>query len=205
MTPPATTLAAWAAAAIAAFVLLGRIVASHAPSPPDVFMTYVLGGRFSALAWALTNLGYTIPLVCVSALAVAVAVGAHQRLAPLLVVVALQPIAQGAVWSVKDLFQRARPTHWFMRQEPGFSYPSGHATTAIVFYGGLFLLARASTLPREARIGVQTLLGLTVLGIPLSRIALGAHFLTDVLGGMIFGVAWLCAAAAVAVRLRGTI
>jgi undecaprenyl-diphosphatase len=43
------------------------------------------------------------------------------------------------------------------------------------------------------RIGSEALLAFCVIGIPWSRVALGAHYVTDVAGGLLYGVAWLFA------------
>jgi membrane-associated phospholipid phosphatase len=74
----------------------------------------------------------------------------------------------------------------------GKSFPSGHTQAAIVGYGILVLIF----LPIVARRWRPVLLAvatLMVLLIGFSRIALGVHYLSDVIGGIIIGSAWLLA------------
>jgi undecaprenyl-diphosphatase len=100
------------------------------------------------------------------------------------------------------LFARPRPLHWLVHHESGFSYPSGHAVTAVVFYGGLAALVASSSLPA----GIRRIVALALIGwgvgIAWSRVALGAHNASDVLGGLLFGVTWFCLVRAIE-RARG--
>lgn len=92
--------------------------------------------------------------------------------------------------SLKALFHRARPLHdhGFII-EPGWSFPSGHAFGAVVFYGMLaYVLLRLSPRYHRAIIGAAILL-IGVVGI--SRILLQVHYLSDVLAGYAAGAAWL--------------
>lgn len=73
---------------------------------------------------------------------------------------------------------------------PGNSFPSGHALGSIVSYGAL-LLVFLPALPRRARRPVTALVALVVLAIGFSRIALGVHYVSDVVGGWLLGIAWL--------------
>jgi undecaprenyl-diphosphatase len=76
-------------------------------------------------------------------------------------------------------------------EETNFSFPSGHSTTAMVLFGMIsYFLIRNST-SRRQRI-LFLLLGLTIiLLVGFSRIYLGVHFLSDVLGGYLLGATWL--------------
>jgi membrane-associated phospholipid phosphatase len=82
------------------------------------------------------------------------------------------------------------------------AFPSAHVTYATVIYGALTLLLVASS----SRHGWRTLILATAMFIVtlvgLSRMCLGAHWLTDVLGGMILGVAWLWCLVAVPRAIR---
>lgn len=106
-------------------------------------------------------------------------------------------IGGGAVdTAVKVLVSRDRPE----LEHPiatafGQSFPSGHAFTATAMYGAL-LLTFIPALPKRYRrwaIGAYVAL---VMAIAFSRLALGVHFLSDVLGGISLGAAWLIASTA---------
>lgn len=92
--------------------------------------------------------------------------------------------------ALKTLFHRVRPLHdnGFII-EPGWSFPSGHAFGAVVFYGMLaYVLLRLSLRHHRAIIAAAMLL-IGVIGI--SRILLQVHYFSDVLAGYTAGAAWL--------------
>lgn len=77
-----------------------------------------------------------------------------------------------------------------------YSFPSGHATMNAVVYGWLaFLLCRDAQ--GRMRTAVALVSGTLVMLIALSRLYLGAHWLSDVVGGLAFGMAWVAALAIV--------
>jgi membrane-associated phospholipid phosphatase len=80
------------------------------------------------------------------------------------------------------------------------AYPSGHSTQAIVSWGMLAVVALAGR-SRRARIFGLTAAAVVVLLVGASRVYLGVHWLTDVLGGYALGGAWL--ALILALYLRG--
>jgi membrane-associated phospholipid phosphatase len=108
-----------------------------------------------------------------------------------------QILSQTIVELVKARFARARPDYWLVGLEAGHSYPSGHATTAVVFFIGWALVATSSTLPLVEKVPLTVVLAIWAFGVSWSRLALGAHYLSDVAGGTIFGVGWLSALAAI--------
>ena len=95
--------------------------------------------------------------------------------------------------AVKAMVHRQRPVvpQPFVH-EPGASFPSGHAQAAVVGYGVLLLvfLPALKGLWRRVAIGVVVVM---VLGIGFSRVALAAHYVSDVLAGYVLGAAWLAA------------
>jgi len=137
-----------------------------------------------------------MPLVAVSAVIAAIVFASHERVLPAMTVFGVQVLSQTGNEVCKRLFVRKRPERRIGREEPGFSYPSGHATTATVFYGSWLLFVLLSDLPAYAKLLLAALLLFWIAGIDWSRLALGAHYPTDVAGGTLFGLAWMCACAA---------
>jgi undecaprenyl-diphosphatase len=70
----------------------------------------------------------------------------------------------------------------------GKSFPSGHAMTSLITYGALLLIFLPVLRRKGLAIGATVVL---VLAIGFSRLALGVHFISDVLGGWALGAAWL--------------
>jgi membrane-associated phospholipid phosphatase len=94
--------------------------------------------------------------------------------------------------AMKHTFARARP-HF---EQPiitlsTYSFPSGHTVAATLLYGVLacYLVRHARSWP--ARAGIVLLACALVLLVAGSRLYLGAHYLSDVLAGMLEGCAWL--------------
>jgi membrane-associated phospholipid phosphatase len=75
---------------------------------------------------------------------------------------------------------------------PGASFPSGHAQAAVTGYAVLLLVFMPVLTPRWRRVAV-VVAAFMVLAIGFSRVALAAHFLSDVVAGFILGAAWTAA------------
>lgn len=90
---------------------------------------------------------------------------------------------------IKELVRRARPVTQFVVTHGlhDFSFPSGHTTGSTAVYGTVFYLI-SRRLKGTARIMVILFGSLLIFFIGISRIFLGAHYPTDVLGGWIIGV-----------------
>lgn len=98
--------------------------------------------------------------------------------------------------AVKTAVNRIRPVLTDpVAREPGLSFPSGHAQAAIVGYAVL-LLVFLPVLHGAWRRAAVILSAVMVLAIGFSRIALGVHYLSDVVGGFVLGAAWVAAMAA---------
>lgn len=93
---------------------------------------------------------------------------------------------------IKVALHRPRPVEHLYTGWSAFSFPSGHSTVNMVLYGFLaFLIARA--LRPTLRLPVAFAAATMAFLIAFSRLYLGAHWLSDVVGGMAFGMTWLAA------------
>jgi membrane-associated phospholipid phosphatase len=99
---------------------------------------------------------------------------------------------------LKNVFGRTRPDYWIVHHETTKSYPSGHAMFAIVVYGLWSYYVATGPLPRGPRITLSVCTALWGCGIIWSRLALGAHFVTDLIGGVLLGITMLAIATAIA-------
>ncbi len=176
---------------LAAFVVLGLLVA-HPPVSKIDAETIVLRGQATPLAVLFTASGRTLPLIALSVIAAIIFWSIKANVLIPIAILSSQTVSQAFIEGLKHLFHRTRPDQWLVQHEIGYSYPSGHAATAIVFYGAWFLVLWQSPLPKGLKITLLIFLALWGLGVSWSRIALGAHYFTDVLGGTLFGAAWLC-------------
>jgi membrane-associated phospholipid phosphatase len=101
---------------------------------------------------------------------------------------------------MKVLLERPRPALPWATVLPDYSFPSGHTMNTLVFYGALALIAWSIA---GRRVGLLAIVAaaLVTFGVGVSRIYLGYHYLTDVVGGVLAGIAWLLVAGA-ALRAR---
>jgi undecaprenyl-diphosphatase len=129
-----------------------------------------------------------------SLMGIALAVWFWRRHARYWLIVLLIAAPGGVVLNgvMKHIFQRARP-HFDdpLLSLDTYSFPSGHTASATVFYGVLacYLIRRLHTWPARSAVAVAACAA--VLLVALSRMYLGAHYLSDVLAAMAEGAAWL--------------
>jgi len=103
---------------------------------------------------------------------------------------------------LKTLFARPRPVFADpVVVESYYSFPSGHSMMSLIAYGMLAYLIGLYIKNHYARIFVVFIAALAIVLIGISRMVLGAHYLSDVVGGFIAGGVWLATCIA-AVELR---
>jgi len=90
---------------------------------------------------------------------------------------------------LKPLIGRVRPVGINLVNESSLSFPSGHSLTAMAFYGYIIYLIYKSNLVYKKLYII--LLGILILLIGISRVYLGVHYATDVLGGFTFSLFYL--------------
>lgn len=104
--------------------------------------------------------------------------------------------------SLKETFKRVRPADPLMDPLRNFSYPSGHASSGIIFYGLVAFLVWQSNLGKPAKYILSVLLIAFALLIGFSRIYLGMHYASDVVAGFCVGFAWLVICLWIAARIN---
>lgn len=92
---------------------------------------------------------------------------------------------------LKEIINRERPTLAHLVTVKTLSYPSGHAMTAMAFYGFLIYLITTFKIRIFYKIGLILVLVILILSIGISRIYLGVHFPSDIAGGFIAGFIWV--------------
>jgi membrane-associated phospholipid phosphatase len=93
--------------------------------------------------------------------------------------------------TLKNYFERIRPEAYFLVEQGGFSFPSGHAMIAMSFYGmATYLLVRNKKWDiKKISLWILTIVFIGLMG--FSRIYLGVHWPTDVIAGFGGGFIWL--------------
>lgn len=179
--------------AIAGFVLFVTISYFVITQDTLVFDTvireYIYGLRSEGLTFFFTMVTYlgnwnTLTLICCLFLLVP-----SVRMSfgiPLSAAAILASLIQKAL---KVSFHRARPDLTLhLINQGGYSFPSGHSFSVLIFYGMIIFLCRQNIKDRKAVNLITFLLSCLIILIGFSRIYLGVHYPTDVLGGWSLGL-----------------
>jgi undecaprenyl-diphosphatase len=95
---------------------------------------------------------------------------------------------------LKDIFQRARPDFHRLIEIGGYSFPSGHAMSALAVYGALAFLLWRHTSTRFGRVLLILFSAMMIFMIGISRVYLGVHYPSDIIGGYFASGFWLAVA-----------
>jgi membrane-associated phospholipid phosphatase len=168
----------------------------HTPDPGWLmFAETQWVNHLTTLAWIVTWFGFfqvLLPIAIVLAI-VAVAVPSWRERIVFAILSLLIAWRGTDMW--QHYFARPRRPDWVIKHELSFSYPSSHTTIAVAFYVVLAIFVARSALPGRA--WLSPLLVVLALAIMWSRLALGAHYLTDIAGGILWGCTIVAILAAV--------
>lgn len=117
--------------------------------------------------------------------------------------VLLNPLGSGALNKIlKYIFQRQRPDLEHLAEVTGYSFPSGHSMVSFSFYGFMAYIIFLNIEKPRLRYPIMAIFILLAFCIGISRIYLGVHYASDVIGGFIGGGVWIvtCVVAHQAVR-----
>ena len=93
--------------------------------------------------------------------------------------------------TLKQMINRARPDGEYLVTVKTLSYPSGHAMISMVFYGLLIYLISHFPIKRIWKFVFIFLSILLIVSIGISRVYLGVHYPSDIVGGYIAGFIWV--------------
>ncbi len=134
-----------------------------------------------------TNLASTIFLIVMCSLLVIFL--KDKKLA--LIYASLMIIDAGIVFVIKHIFKRDRPNKRRLVKEKGYSFPSGHTVSSCAFYGFLIFLINISGMNIIFKLLMDLVIILLIILIGYSRIFLGVHYFSDVVGGLLIGSSYV--------------
>jgi undecaprenyl-diphosphatase len=183
---------------VLAGLALGAVASGPSIVPGDLAVALAVQSPASAaldsLAVVVSRLGDTYPtMVLLSALLVILLAlhGRHDLAMWIGLVLALRAIGPG----LKRVIDSPRPTAdaiAVLHESSGLGYPSGHALGAALFYGAVIVIAprvlHHRVLVRTVQLGAVVMIVTTAL----ARVRLGVHWPSDVVGGVVFGIGFIC-------------
>ena len=199
--------AAFALAGTWGFAMLAGHVASGGTQAFDDAVLQWLGARraptLDAVMLEITSLGTTsVVTMVVGVAALFLWLNKHKHSAILLLVATFGGILLNNL--LKAGFGRQRPNiiPW-ATTATFYSFPSGHAMSATIVYSTVAYLAGRLQRTHAARLAITCVAALVVSVICLSRLYLGVHYPSDVIAGVIIGLAWagFCMATLEAIQL----
>ena len=149
--------------------------------------TFLISDFATPIAKFITNLGGAIFLIGLTALLIILI---KNKKIGLSILVNLA-IVTGLNQLLKRILQRPRPTEFRIVEETGYSFPSGHSMVSMAFYGYLIYLIYKYVENKYIKWSLICLLSCLVILIGTSRIYLGVHYTSDVLGGFLISISYL--------------
>ena len=149
--------------------------------------TFLISDFVTPIAKFITNFGGAIFLIGLTVLLITLIKNKKIGLS----IFANLVIITGLNQLLKRILQRPRPTEFRIVEETGYSFPSGHSMVSMAFYGYLIYLIYKYVKNKYIKWSLIVLLSCLIVGIGTSRIYLGVHYTSDVLGGFLISVSYL--------------
>ena len=149
--------------------------------------TFLISDFATPIAKFITNFGGAIFLIILTILLLVVLKNKKVGLSICINLVVVTILNQ----LLKRLLQRPRPTEFRIIEETGYSFPSGHSMVSMAFYGYLIYLIYRFVKDKYLKWISIVLLSLLICLIGISRIYLGVHYTSDVLGGFLISISYL--------------
>ena len=152
-----------------------------------IICAFLISDFATPIAKFITNFGGAIFIILLTVILIAVIKNKKiglSILANLAIITILNQL-------LKRILQRPRPTEYRIIEESGYSFPSGHSMISMAFYGYLIYLIYKYVENKNVKWILISLLSVLICLIGISRIYLGVHYTSDVLGGFLISISYL--------------
>ena len=149
--------------------------------------TYLISDIMTPIAKFITNFGGTIWLILMSI--VLLIVIKNKKIAGC--IFCNLPISALINFIIKQILQRPRPNEFRIIEEKGFSFPSGHSMVSMAVYGFFIYLIFKFVRNKVLKTIYICFFGILIFSIGISRIYLGVHYTSDVIGGYLIAISYL--------------
>lgn len=176
---------------ITLFIILSIAVLTGISNPIDEgvqsFIINIRNNKLTRVFTIFTNMGGEYALLAISALLILIKTN---KKGSLLIAINLT-MAFLTSQIFKFIFRRDRPAEIFLVKAIGYSYPSGHMFVSSAFYFYILYLINKKISNKIIKCILFIMTTLLILLIGFSRIYLGVHYTTDIIGGLLMAMAYL--------------
>lgn len=152
-----------------------------------IISTFLISDFATPIAKFITNFGGAIFIILLTVILIAVIKNKKIGLSILTNLAIITILNQ----LLKRILQRPRPTEYRIIEESGYSFPSGHSMISMAFYGYLIYLIYRYVENKSVKWTLISLISVLICLIGISRIYLGVHYTSDVLGGFLISISYL--------------
>lgn len=152
-----------------------------------IISTFLISDFATPISKFITNFGGAIFIILLTVILIAVIKNKKIGLSILTNLAIITILNQ----LLKRILQRPRPTEYRIIEESGYSFPSGHSMISMAFYGYLIYLIYKYVENKNVKWILISLLSVLICLIGISRIYLGVHYTSDVLGGFLISISYL--------------
>ena len=169
------------------FIMLARVAYNQEIMHSDILNTNFISDNNTKIALFITNFGSATILILIS---VVLLLAIKDKKIGLLIYLNLA-IEASLNALLKNIIQRPRPEEINLINETGYSFPSGHSMASMTFYGFLIYLICKYVKNKKIKWTLIVLLSILIVSIGLSRIYLGVHYTSDVIGAFLISISYL--------------
>lgn len=152
-----------------------------------IVSTILISDFITPIAKFITNFGSAIFLISIAIILLILIKDKKKGLSICLNLI----IATSLNTLLKNIVQRPRPTEFRLIDESGYSFPSGHSMVSMSFYGFLIYLIYKYVKNKKLKWLLISFLSILIFLIGTSRIYLGVHYTSDVVGGFLVSISYL--------------